>query len=50
MLGRVTVRVDGKVAAASPLVAAHAVGAATTFDKAVIGRENPIVLLDWLRS
>jgi serine-type D-Ala-D-Ala carboxypeptidase (penicillin-binding protein 5/6) len=45
VLGRVTVSVDGKPAAASPLVAAHAVGAATTFDKATSFLKNPIVLL-----
>ena len=45
VLGRVTVRVDGKVAAASPLVAARAVGAATTFDKAVSAAKSPFVLL-----
>ena len=45
VLGRVTVTVDGKVAAASPLVAAHAAGAATTLDKVVWTAQNPIVLL-----
>jgi D-alanyl-D-alanine carboxypeptidase (penicillin-binding protein 5/6) len=44
-LGRVTVSVDGKVAAASPLVAAEAVGAASTLDKAVWTAQNPIVLI-----
>jgi hypothetical protein len=44
-LGRVTVTVDGKVAAASPLVAAHAVGAATTLDKVVWTLQNPFVLI-----
>jgi serine-type D-Ala-D-Ala carboxypeptidase (penicillin-binding protein 5/6) len=44
-LGRVTVSVDGRVAAASPLVAAHAVGAATTLDKVVWSAQNPIVLV-----
>jgi serine-type D-Ala-D-Ala carboxypeptidase (penicillin-binding protein 5/6) len=44
-LGHVTVSVDGKVAAGSPLVAAHAVGAATTLDKAVSFAENPFFLL-----
>ena len=44
-LGHVVVRVDGKVAAGSPLVAAHAVGAATTFDKAISFAQNPIFLL-----
>ena len=45
VLGRVTVTVDGKVAAASPLVAAHAVGAATTLDKVVWTAQNPFVLV-----
>ncbi len=45
VLGRVTVMVDGRRAAASPLVAAHAVGAATTLDKAVSSAQNPIVLI-----
>ena len=44
-LGRVTVTVDGKRAAVSPLVAAHAVSAATTLDKAESAVLNPIVLL-----
>jgi D-alanyl-D-alanine carboxypeptidase (penicillin-binding protein 5/6) len=44
-LGHVTVSVDGKVAAGSPLVAAHAVGAATTFDKAISFAKNPFFLL-----
>jgi D-alanyl-D-alanine carboxypeptidase (penicillin-binding protein 5/6) len=44
-LGRVTVTVDGKVAAASPLVAAHAVGAATTLDKVVWTAQNPFLLV-----
>jgi Penicillin-binding protein 5, C-terminal domain len=44
-LGRVTVTVDGKVAAASPLVAAHAVDAATTLDKVVWTAQNPLVLI-----
>jgi hypothetical protein len=44
-LGRITVTVDGKRAAVSPLVAAHAVGAATTLDKAVSTAQNPIVLI-----
>jgi D-alanyl-D-alanine carboxypeptidase (penicillin-binding protein 5/6) len=43
-LGRVTVTVDGKRAAVSPLVAAHAVGAATTFDKVLSTAQNPILL------
>jgi serine-type D-Ala-D-Ala carboxypeptidase (penicillin-binding protein 5/6) len=45
VLGRVTLRVDGKVADASPLVAASAVGAATTFDKVVSAAKNPFLLL-----
>jgi D-alanyl-D-alanine carboxypeptidase (penicillin-binding protein 5/6) len=45
VLGHVTVSVDGKPAAGSPLVAAHAVGAATTFDKAIAFAKNPFVLL-----
>jgi D-alanyl-D-alanine carboxypeptidase (penicillin-binding protein 5/6) len=44
-LGRVTVTVDGKAAATSPLVAERAVGAATTLDKAVSTAQNPIPLL-----
>jgi hypothetical protein len=45
VLGHVTVTVDGKLAASSPLVAAHAVGAATTLDKAVWTAQNPFVLI-----
>jgi D-alanyl-D-alanine carboxypeptidase (penicillin-binding protein 5/6) len=45
VLGRVTVTVDGKVAASSPLVAAEAVDAATTLDKVVWTAQNPIVLV-----
>jgi D-alanyl-D-alanine carboxypeptidase (penicillin-binding protein 5/6) len=45
VLGHVTVSVDGKVAAGTQLVAAHAVGAATTFDKALSFAKNPFVLL-----
>jgi D-alanyl-D-alanine carboxypeptidase (penicillin-binding protein 5/6) len=45
VLGHVTVRVDGKPAASSPLVAEHAVGAATTFDKVTSTARNPILLL-----
>ena len=45
VLGHVTVSVDGRVAAGSPLVAAHAVGAASTFDKVVSFVKNPIFLL-----
>ena len=44
-LGRVTVTVDGKRAAVTPLVAAHAVGAATALDKALSTAQNPIVLI-----
>jgi len=45
VLGRVTVRVDGRRAAATPLVAAHPVGAATTLDKAISTAQNPIILI-----
>jgi serine-type D-Ala-D-Ala carboxypeptidase (penicillin-binding protein 5/6) len=45
VLGRVTVSVDGKPAAGSPLVAAHAVGAATLLDKVISVAQNPFVLL-----
>jgi D-alanyl-D-alanine carboxypeptidase (penicillin-binding protein 5/6) len=45
VLGRVTVSVDGKPAAGSPLIATHAVAAATTFDKAISFAKNPFVLL-----
>jgi serine-type D-Ala-D-Ala carboxypeptidase (penicillin-binding protein 5/6) len=45
VLGRVAVTVDGQRAAVSPLVAAHAVGAATTLDKALSTAQNPIILL-----
>jgi serine-type D-Ala-D-Ala carboxypeptidase (penicillin-binding protein 5/6) len=44
-LGRVTVTVDGQRAAVSPLVAAHAVSAATTLDKVESAVLNPIVLI-----
>ena len=44
-IGRVTVTVDGKVAAASPLVAASAVDPATTLDKVVWTAQNPLVLI-----
>jgi D-alanyl-D-alanine carboxypeptidase (penicillin-binding protein 5/6) len=44
-LGRVTVMVDGKAAATSPLVAERAVEAATTVDKAVSTAKNPILLV-----
>jgi D-alanyl-D-alanine carboxypeptidase (penicillin-binding protein 5/6) len=45
VLGHVTLSVDGKTAAASPLVAAHAVSAATTLDKAISTAQNPFVLI-----
>ncbi len=45
VLGHVRVTVDGKPAAASPLVASRSIGAATTFDKAISAAKNPIVLL-----
>ena len=44
-LGQVTVRVDGKVAAVSALVADHAVSAATTLDKVRSVILNPLVLI-----
>jgi D-alanyl-D-alanine carboxypeptidase (penicillin-binding protein 5/6) len=44
-LGHVTVTVDGKAAATSPLVAERAVEAATTVDKAVSTAKNPILLI-----
>ena len=44
VLGHVTVTVDGRRAGASPLIAAHAVGAATTLDK-VTSVLDPLVLL-----
>ncbi|HKH41840.1 MAG TPA: D-alanyl-D-alanine carboxypeptidase family protein [Solirubrobacterales bacterium] len=44
-LGRATVTVDGEPAASSPLVAAQAVAAATTLDKALSTAQNPIVLI-----
>jgi serine-type D-Ala-D-Ala carboxypeptidase (penicillin-binding protein 5/6) len=43
-VGRVTVIVDGERAAVSPLVAAHAVGAATALDKVISTAQNPVVL------
>jgi D-alanyl-D-alanine carboxypeptidase (penicillin-binding protein 5/6) len=43
-VGRVTVTVDGERAAVSPLVAANAVGAATTLDKVISTAQRPIVL------
>jgi D-alanyl-D-alanine carboxypeptidase (penicillin-binding protein 5/6) len=45
VLGRVAVTVDGRRAAVSPLVAAHAVGAATALDKALSTAKNPIILI-----
>ena len=45
VLGRVRVTVDGKPAAATPLVASRSVGAATTLDRAISVAKNPIVLL-----
>jgi D-alanyl-D-alanine carboxypeptidase (penicillin-binding protein 5/6) len=45
VLGRVSVSVDGKPAAASSLVAARSVGAATTLDKAVSTARNRFVLI-----
>jgi serine-type D-Ala-D-Ala carboxypeptidase (penicillin-binding protein 5/6) len=45
VLGRAVVTVDGKRAAATPLIAAHAVSAATTLDKAKSAVLNPIVLI-----
>jgi hypothetical protein len=44
-LGRVTVTVDGEPAGSSPLVAGHAVGAATTVDKAISSAQNSLVLI-----
>ena len=44
VLGHVTVTVDGKRAATSPLVAAHAVGAATLTDEVLSVVKNPILL------
>jgi serine-type D-Ala-D-Ala carboxypeptidase (penicillin-binding protein 5/6) len=44
-LGRVTLRVDGRIAASSPLVAAHAVNAASSFDKAFSTAKNPFLLI-----
>jgi serine-type D-Ala-D-Ala carboxypeptidase (penicillin-binding protein 5/6) len=44
-LGRVTVRVDGRVAAASPLVAAERAGAASALDKVVWTAQNPFLLV-----
>jgi D-alanyl-D-alanine carboxypeptidase (penicillin-binding protein 5/6) len=43
-VGRVTVTVDGERAAVSPLVAAHAVSAATTLDKVISTAQKPVVL------
>jgi serine-type D-Ala-D-Ala carboxypeptidase (penicillin-binding protein 5/6) len=44
-VGRVTVSVEGRVAAASPLVAAEAAGAASTLDKVVWTAQNPLLLV-----
>jgi serine-type D-Ala-D-Ala carboxypeptidase (penicillin-binding protein 5/6) len=44
-LGSITVTVDGERAALTPLVAAHAVGAATTLDRVKSAVLNPIVLI-----
>jgi serine-type D-Ala-D-Ala carboxypeptidase (penicillin-binding protein 5/6) len=44
-LGEVAVTVDGKTAATSPLVAAHAVAAATTLDKAASTAKSPVLLI-----
>ncbi len=44
-LGRVIVTVDGREAAAAPLVAAESVGAATITDKALTSVQKPLVLL-----
>jgi serine-type D-Ala-D-Ala carboxypeptidase (penicillin-binding protein 5/6) len=43
-LGKVTVTVDGRTAATTPLVAERSVAAATTLDKAVSTAKNPILL------
>jgi serine-type D-Ala-D-Ala carboxypeptidase (penicillin-binding protein 5/6) len=45
VLGHVTVTVDGKPAAGSPLVAARSVGAATLLDKVISVAKNPFFLL-----
>ena len=45
VLGRVTVTVDGRRAASSPLVASRDVSAATTFDKITSTVENPFLLI-----
>jgi ABC-type nickel/cobalt efflux system permease component RcnA len=45
VLGRVAVTVDGRRAVVTPLVAAHAVGAATTLDKALSTAQNPMILI-----
>jgi D-alanyl-D-alanine carboxypeptidase (penicillin-binding protein 5/6) len=44
-LGRVLVRVDGRVAGASPLVASRSVEAATIPDKVVTSAQNPVILV-----
>ncbi len=45
VLGHVTVSVDGRPAASSPLIAAHGVAAATTLDKVKSTAQNPFVLI-----
>lgn len=44
-LGKVTVRVDGEVAASAPLVAATSVEAASLFDKLTATVQNPLILI-----
>jgi serine-type D-Ala-D-Ala carboxypeptidase (penicillin-binding protein 5/6) len=44
-LGRVKVTVDGKPVATTPLVAAHAVDAATVVDRTLSSAQNPILLI-----
>jgi D-alanyl-D-alanine carboxypeptidase (penicillin-binding protein 5/6) len=44
-LGRVAVTVDGKRAATTPLVAAHAVDAATVVDRTLSSAQSPILLI-----
>jgi hypothetical protein len=44
-LGQVLVTVDGRLAGASPLVAAEAVEAATLLDKCLSTIQNPLILL-----
>jgi D-alanyl-D-alanine carboxypeptidase (penicillin-binding protein 5/6) len=45
VLGHVTVTVDGRRAASTPLVAAHGVAAATTLDKVTSVAQNPFLLI-----